>query len=74
MTKFGQRILEARLAKGLSQAEFATQLGVGLTTTYLWERDRLPRPGNLPKIARLLEIDIKELAHLIAEAMLKEDK
>ncbi len=74
MTKFGQRILEARLAKGLSQAEFAKQLGVSPVTAWKWGTSTLPRPSNLPKIARLLEIDIKELAHLIAEAMLKEEK
>lgn len=71
MTKFGRCILEARLIKGLSQTKLAKELGVGTSTTNMWESDRrLPRAENLPRIARLLDIDLKELAHLYAESLL----
>lgn len=74
MTKFSQIILKARLAKGLSQVDLAKQLGVSLGSTHGWEHGQLPHPRNLPKIARLLEIDIKELAQIYVDTRLEEER
>jgi transcriptional regulator with XRE-family HTH domain len=60
--RFGERIRELRLAKGLSQEDLA--FGAGMHRTYLGgiERgERNPALKNIAAIAKALDITLREL-------------
>jgi len=58
-TAFGQRLLEARLSKGLSQNHVAEALGVTQPSYADWERSAVAlKPEYLPKLAALLSVSI----------------
>ena len=60
----GERIREARLAKGWTHERLAAEVGVGLRTVQRWQKGRnpkdgkswLPRLGTLMKLADVLEV------------------
>lgn len=53
----GSRIVRARAALGMSQAELATQLGVAATQVARWEKGKAnPRPETLHKVAGVLKV------------------
>jgi len=61
-TAFGQRLLDARLAKGLSQNQVARKLGITQPSYADWERSAVSlKPEYLPKLAALFEVSIDEL-------------
>lgn len=56
---FGDRIVAARDAVGLSQQELARRLGVKLATVQNWEGDRSePRANKLQMLAGMLNVSI----------------
>ncbi len=55
-----------RLAKGLTQGQLASRMGVHLSTVSAWETGRaVPQPSRLPELARMLGIDPLKLARLM---------
>jgi len=61
-TQFGQRLHEARIGKGLSQAHMAEALGISQPSYADWERKAVSlRPEYLPKLATLLDVSIHHL-------------
>jgi transcriptional regulator with XRE-family HTH domain len=48
----GHRLLEFRKGRGLTQAEFATQIGVPKSTFVAWERGEAEPPARLFEIVR----------------------
>lgn len=60
----GERIREARLAKGWTHERLAREIGVGLRTVQRWQKGRnhkdgkswLPRLGTLMRLADVLEV------------------
>ena len=60
--KFGKRIQELRKMRGLTQAQFAELLDVEIVTISRIETgNRFPQKENLESIAKILNVDIKEL-------------
>lgn len=58
-TLLGERISNARVAKGYSQNQFANRLGVQKSTLKNWENDRTsPRSNRLNQIAGILDIPL----------------
>ena len=58
----GANIRERRKAAGLTQAEFATTLGVKQAAVAMWETDRsVPKTDALPLIAKTLGCTIDQL-------------
>ena len=56
-TGIGQRIVEARQAKGMSQAAVARNLGVKTSTLAAWEHNRSePRSNRLVMLAGILGV------------------
>jgi putative transcriptional regulator len=56
-------IRELREARGWTQLELATRLGVTPSTVYNWERGRHePRAGQLRELARLFGVAMDEVA------------
>lgn len=56
-----------RMARGYTLSDLAGKLKVATSTVAAWESGRnLPRPGQVPKIARLFEIDPIELTTIIS--------
>ena len=61
-TEFGQRLLEARQAKGLSQTSVAETLGITQPSYADWERKAVSiRPEHLPRLAETLDVSIDYL-------------
>ncbi|MBN2629668.1 MAG: helix-turn-helix domain-containing protein [Rhodobacteraceae bacterium] len=59
---FGDRLVGAREAAGLSQADLAQRLGVRLTTVQAWEDDASdPRANRLQMLAGMLNVSIRWL-------------
>ena len=55
MKSLGERIYEARLAKGLNQVELAAQVGVSTSVVSFWENDKSkPRERNLERLEEAL--------------------
>jgi transcriptional regulator with XRE-family HTH domain len=66
-TPFGQRLLAAREAAGLSQTDLAAKLGVSQSNVSFWESwDKPPRGEVLPKIAAAVGASVDELLGLKA--------
>lgn len=62
---FGQRLIELRAEKKLSQHALALELGVGKSVISLWELDKAdPTLTNLIKIAEFFDVSIDYLAGL----------
>lgn len=53
-TGFGARLKAARLAKGLTQAQFAAECGVHAITANRWERGSEPKVDQVRAIATAL--------------------
>ena len=63
---FGDRLIGARDAAGLTQEELAQRLGVRLTTVQAWEDDMAePRGNRLQMLAGMLNVSLAWL--LVAE-------
>lgn len=61
----GQRIKQAREAKGLSAKQLARLVGVETGTVYKWEADKaLPRPENAQQAAAELDVSLSWLLAL----------
>lgn len=59
-------LAKCRRALGYSQERLAEELGVDRTTVARWERGETePQPENRPMIARILQLDLAELAELL---------
>lgn len=54
-------IERARRAKGWTQADLASQLGVHVNTVQGWEKGAQPRTRLLPRIAEILGVSAGEL-------------
>lgn len=67
--RLAKRIRARRDALGILQCDLAKRLGVVQSTVSDWEAGvQLPRPKNLRKIAKALQLDYQELREtLIAE-------
>lgn len=64
MTTLGSRIRGFRVMIGLTQAEFAVEMGVTRPTVREWEQDRQsPRLNELFKMARVLGVSPDSLIH-----------
>ena len=60
--QFGRRVRELRLARGLSQEELASRVGIHRTYVGGVERgERNPSLKNIASIARALDITLREL-------------
>ena len=58
-TTMGDRIEQARLAKGFDLPQLATRIAVESTTLQNWESDRSePRPEKLTKLAGMLDVPL----------------
>ncbi len=58
-TTLGDRIENARSAKGFDQPQLARRIGVKTKTLQNWESDRSePRPEKLTKLAGLLDVPL----------------
>ena len=65
---FGQALLSARKAKGLSQQQLADSIPVNRSSVANWEADRrLPNATIIAKIADILDIDVSELLDVANE-------
>ena len=61
-TEFGQRLHNARLAKGLSQSQVAQALGVTQPSYADWERSAVSlKPEYLPKLSQALGVSVDHL-------------
>jgi len=61
-TEFGQRLHNARLAKGLSQNQVADALGVTQPSYADWERSVVSlKPEYLPKLSQVLGVAVDHL-------------
>lgn len=59
---FGKRIAELRKARGLTQFEFAEELGISrLSLAYFETGKRWPRPVTLQKLAKGLGVSVSDL-------------
>jgi len=59
---FGERLFNARVAAGLSQAQVAEALGVTQPSYADWERRSVAlKPEYLPKLAEMLGVSVDEL-------------
>jgi transcriptional regulator with XRE-family HTH domain len=57
--RIGQRIAQARLAKGLTQQQLAEDMGCAIRTVASWEAStRHPRTGALAKLADALDVPV----------------
>lgn len=71
----GQRIKEARLEKGLSQAQLAEKCGFATITIQQYERNkREPKLENLQKIADALDMSVIAFLDFAPESATNEEK
>lgn len=60
--KTGERIRNARKAKGLSQEQLGEKLGVSFQAVSTWEQGKfIPDSGHLPRLAKVLGISLDSL-------------
>lgn len=65
--RFGVNLRRLRIARGLSQAEVATELGVSAPSISGWEKGRArPRPDRMTALAVLLGVPVSQLLADIA--------
>ncbi len=60
----GERIRQARLAKGWTHERLAREIGVGLRTVQRWQKGRNPKDGKswLPRLGTLMRLaDVLEV-------------
>jgi transcriptional regulator with XRE-family HTH domain len=50
-----------RRAKGWTQKELATEVGVSLFSVQAWEHGEGPRPRNIPKLAEAFSMGAEDL-------------
>jgi transcriptional regulator with XRE-family HTH domain len=55
------RIKRLRIARGLTQRQLATSIGISKTAVMNWESGVFPRGRYLPKLAEALGVDLGEL-------------
>ena len=55
------RIKEARVQKGLTQAQLGEKIGMAKTTVTGWEKDREPTAAQIGALADILEVDVNFL-------------
>ena len=61
-TVFGERLLAAREALGLSQAQVADKLGITQASYGAWERDPVAlRPDQIEKLTDVLNVSVEAL-------------
>jgi transcriptional regulator with XRE-family HTH domain len=61
-TPFGERLLAARVAAGLSQAQVADKLGITQTSYADWERHPVAlRPDQVEQLTKILKVTAEEL-------------
>lgn len=61
-TVFGERLLTAREALGLSQAQVANKFGISQASYGAWERDPVAlRPDQIEKLTEILNISADDL-------------
>lgn len=57
---FSRYVRAARIARGLSVAELAGQVGVTAASIYFWERDLCrPRDANLTALCKALKLPVR---------------
>ena len=62
MDNFGQKLKNARIAKGISQKELSKQLHVGISTISMWENNKNSMDIKLAKqISEILDISLDYL-------------
>lgn len=63
--EMGERIREARMAKGMTMEELGEKLGVSHATVSRWEsNDRKPRLEHLFRLSLLLDVEVNYLIGL----------
>lgn len=63
--KFGERLKNLRIEKGLGQISLANELGVGKSVISLWEQNKCePTLGNLVAMSKFFGVSIDYLAGL----------
>lgn len=61
-TPFGKRLQAAREARGLSQAQVATQIGMSQNAYACWERKPVAlRPDQIEQLAKILNVPVDTL-------------
>ena len=64
----GDRIKERRIDRGLTQVDAADVCGVRGSTYNQWELDRsIPRPAQMPAVAKFLGVKLTDLPDLVGE-------
>lgn len=62
LESFGVRLQRLRLAKGLTQLQVATELGVSEPSISAWEQDKArPKAGRIEALAKLLGVQSSDL-------------
>lgn len=62
MSTLGQRLKNARMAAGMTQAQLAWRMELQVFTLQKWETDRVtPRSHNLHRVCRCLGITMDEI-------------
>ena len=57
---FLQYLRDARIRRGLTVAELAQQVGVSLSSIYLWETGKArPRDANLSALCKALKLPVR---------------
>lgn len=63
MSKFGERLRQARIDKGMNQEELAGAIGLTQASISQFEKGlRMPTPANIRKFAQILNIREEDLA------------
>ena len=58
----GQMIRDARIRKGMTQADLADNIGVSQGAVGQWEQGMtIPRPKHIVRLSTLLDIPVEEL-------------
>lgn len=71
---FGVRLRRLRVAKGVSQSQLATALGVSTPSVSGWEMGRVrPKAKRVHKLAALLGVSVSELLGMGGEGVLQDE-
>ena len=64
---FSRFLRDARIKRGLSVAEVASQVGVSSSSIYFWETDYCrPRDANLAALCNVLQLPIRATKEMAA--------